>query len=67
MLDLLSDEGQLYMLMDQSKDVILGNQLFRAKVVEESLFLFLLAYHDASLTGISEAFYHTNHRLRDFF
>jgi hypothetical protein len=49
MLDLLSDEGKLYMFMDQTKDVILGDKLLRTEVVEKSLFLFILAYHDASL------------------
>jgi hypothetical protein len=35
--------------VDQTQDVIFGDQLFRAQIVEKSLFLSLLAYHDASL------------------
>jgi len=49
MLDLLSDKGKLYVLVDQTKDVILGDKLLGTEVVEKSLFLFLLAYHNASL------------------
>jgi hypothetical protein len=50
MFDLLSDEGKIYVLVDQSKDVVFGNQFLRAKIVEKLLFLVFLAYHNASLS-----------------
>lgn len=47
---LRTDKGKIYMVVDQTKDVILGNQLFGPQIIEKSLFFILLAYHNASLT-----------------
>jgi hypothetical protein len=67
MLNLRANEGKICVLIDQSKDVVFGNEIFRAKIVEKFLCLIFLAYHNASLSWNWEAFYHRSETSREIF